>query len=281
MSECIAAQQATVTVNDLANAGSGPTGALQKQLKENLDPITMAMCKWAAPQYSVQGESWDRALWIAAQVALMGAYIALNTKIQNRQIEIADDYARMAEDKFNRFRDRYAPIERALLNEVSHEPVYKPGYAAARNRAVSATNQAFAQASAQLGRWAKSYALCVDPSLVDNLMQSRTRDDTINFNYRDEENYAQYRDDRRWNRRSDILNLGRGNSASAFSYASTANKALTSVAGTLQQAGNGLAGLFGYLNNRNDTAYPAQFAMGASLGNGQFLLSGGTPLSSS
>lgn len=235
---------------------------------------------WSPPQYSVTGEALDRGLWIAAQITLMGAYVALNTMIQNKQYDIAKDYEAISKDKWERFRDKYAPLERRLLSEVSNTKEYDPDYAGARSRGVSATNQAFAQADSELATLAMRMALCLDPSLLNDTMRAKTRNDSVNFNYRDEENYARYRSDKRWNRRSDILNLGRGNSDTAFSYAQSASTAFGGVASALQQAGNGLSGLLGYLNNRAETIYPAQFAMAAPLGGGSTLLSGGSPHSS-
>lgn len=271
MAACVAAANAWVTINNAA-AISGPTAsaitAQGSALNLTAQPIAEKMCAWAAPTYNGASSTIDRKLWVAAQVVLTTALIGLNTHIQNKQYEIAKEYQNLSTQKWERFRDKYAPLERKMLNETSSVADPKPDYADARSRANTAADIAFGLMASDLKRYAKMYALCIDDSLNTDRYKVLARDDTTNFNYRDAENWAMYKSDQRWNRRSDILNLGRDNSATGFSYASSANTAFSGYAAALNQAGNGLSGLIGYLSNRNETSIPNQFAMSAQFGNG-------------
>lgn len=251
------------------------TNKLEAEQNRLLDPISGKLCAWAAPEYKKDGALIDRWMWIAAQVALMTAYIALNTYLQGKQYDIAKSYASLTEDRWNRFKNHYAPLEKKMLNEVSSVKEPSPDYDGARSRATSSVNLAFNLANRDMAAQAKRYALCLDPSQSLDRAKTLSIDDTVNFNYRDAENYADYLSDKRWNRRSDILNLGRNNHSTSFSYAQTANTAFASVASALQQAGNGISGLLGYLGNRNETLYPAQFSMATQFA-GAPLVAGGT-----
>ena len=92
---------------------------------------------------------------------------------------------------------------------------------------------------------------------------------------RNVENYKDYLSDKRWNRRSDVLNLGRNNLPTASSYAQHASNALGDVSNAVIGIGSGLSGLVGYLFNRNETVYPAQFSMASHYGNNAILAGGG------
>lgn len=281
MAQCIAATQAQVKVenakSDISQPIADATNKLKDELKQELTPITEKFCAWAAPTYNGSSSNTDRSLWIAAQIVLTVALIGLNTHIQNKQYEIAKDYQKLSQQKFERFRDKYAPLEKKMLNETSSTPEPTPAYDDAKARGNTASDIAFSIMARDLTRYAKMYALCIDDSLNTDRYKVLSRDDTVNFNYRDAENWAHYLSDKRWNRRSDILNLGRDNSSTGFSYATAASNAISGYAAALNQAGNGLSGLFGYLNNRNETAYPSIVSMMAPYGNGVIASGSGAP----
>lgn len=271
MAVCVAAANASMTIMNAAAISGPPATAITTQgaaLNLTMQPMAEKMCAWAAPTYNGSSSTVDRKLWVAAQVVLTTALIGLNTHIQNKQYEIAKEYQNLSTQKWERFRDKYAPLERKMLNETSSVADPKPDYADASTRANTAADIAFGIMASDLKRYAKMYALCIDDSLNTDRYKALARDDTTNFNYRDAENWAMYKSDQRWNRRSDILNLGRDNSATGFSYASSASTAFSGYAAALSQAGNGLSGLFGYLANRNETSIPNQFAQSAQFGNG-------------
>ena len=272
MAACVAATNANVRVSNASSDISDPIKSsiakMGEDLNKTLQPVAQKMCAWAAPTYNGSSSNTDRMLWIAAQVVLTTALIGLNSHIQNKQYDIAKQYQKLSEQKWERFRDKYAPLEKKMLNETSSVTEPTPDYYDAKSRGNTATDIAFNVMSRDLTRYAKMYALCIDDSLNTDRYKVLSRDDTVNFNYRDAENFAMYKSDKRWNRRSDILNLGRDNAATGFSYATSANNAFSGYAAALNQAGSGLSGLFGYLSNRNETSIPSQFAMSAQFGNG-------------
>lgn len=273
---CIAAMNAMVEMGTMTqqmiqkNHGEAMSQqrSFQRTYEKQMEPISSKMCQWAAPQYNSAGESIDRSLWVAAQALVYVSTIALNTHIQNKQYQIARSYQDITNDRHARFTNMYAPLEMRMLSETSNTSVYNRNYTNARNRATSNTNSAYNIASDSLQKFAKSYALCQDTTLYLNMQKARTIDDAVNFNYRDEENYAYYREDKRWNRRSDILNIGKNNVSMSLGYASTSNQLYGGVASAVSQAGSGLSSLIGYMGNRNSTTYPDRFSMAAPLGTG-------------
>lgn len=246
-----------------------------KETNEHLTTVAQRMCAWAAPEYNEIGEGYDRKAMLVAQAAIYTSIIALNTYVQNQNYKIARAYADLAVDKVERFQNNYVPLELKMLYEVSAMNDILPDYSGSRTRARNANAFAYNSANSEMRRRAKQLALCMDDSLDLSTDKALLRDDTINFNYRDAETFATYKADKRWNRRSDILNIGRNNHATAFSYAQHANQAFSGFAGAIAQVGNGISGLLGYMNNRNETVYPAMFSQATLYGSGA-LAAGGT-----
>lgn len=246
-----------------------------KETNEHLTTVAQRMCAWAAPEYNEIGEGYDRKAMLVAQAAIYTSIIALNTYVQNQNYKIARAYADLAVDKVERFQNNYVPLELKMLYEVSAMNDVLPDYSGSRTRARNANAFAYNSANSEMQRRAKQLALCMDDSLDLSTDKALLRDDTINFNYRDAETFATYKADRRWNRRSNILNIGRNNHATAFSYAQHASQAFSGFAGAIAQVGNGISGLLGYMNNRNETVYPAMFSQATLYGSGA-LAAGGT-----
>lgn len=281
MTACIAATNAQVQIQNAADVGSDAGNTVSKSISDardkqhaDLEPIARRMCSWAAPEYGTVGEGWDRKAMLAAQIAIYASVIGLNTFIQNKNHDIASSYADITKDKWNRFKDAYAALEKKMIAEAQNTPEPAADYGDARNRAGNAINFAYNSAKSSMARYAKLYALCMDDSLDLSYSKTLLLDDTATYNYRDSENFRDYKSDKRWNRRSDILNLGRNTQATAFSYAQHASESFAGLAGAIAQAGNGLSGLLGYMLNRNETVYPAQFSQASLFGNG-FTVAGG------
>lgn len=279
MAVCIAAMQAQVELgpgtqakfqsmtNEKVNAINGTT----KVLNNELSIMRQKLCEWAAPQYNEIGEGWDRTAKLAAEVAIYSSVIALNTYVQNQNYKIARAYTDISLDKWNRFKNAYAALEKKMLNETANTPEPTVPYSEANTRAVNASSFAFSSAKSSMTSYAKRYALCMDDSLDLSRAQALMRDDTINFNYRDAENFTEYKSDKRWNRRSAILNLGRNNYEASFNYAKHASAAFGDLSNAVAGIGNGLSGLLGYMFNRNQTVYPAQFSQASLFGNGALI----------
>ena len=281
MATCIAATNARVSISNASDVGSKAgdkisksIGSFSDQQHKDLTPIAKRMCSWAAPEYGTVGEGWDRKAMLAAQIAIYASIIGLNTFIQNKNHDIASSYADITKVKWNRFKDAYAALEKKMIAEAQNTPEPTVDYGDARNRASNAINFAYNSTKSSMTRYAKLYALCMDDSLDLSYSKTLLLDDSVNYNYRDSENFRDYKSDKRWNRRSDILNLGRNTQATAFSYAQHASESFAGLAGAIAQAGNGLSGLLGYMLNRNETVYPAQFSQASLFGNG-FTVAGG------
>lgn len=238
-----------------------------KMQQEHLSIISSKMCEWAAPQYGDAGESWEKTLWKAALIAIATINTLAQISIMEKRYQIAKDYANLASDRWNRFKDAYAPFERAMLSEAGNAPEYKLDYVSARERAREYTSEAFRSADEQMADLAKKYSLCVDDTLLNDMdyAEAVSRDDGTNYNYRDEEFWAIYMSDKRWNRRSQMLNLGRGIQQMSASYADAANNALAQLGGLLDKGAQGAAKLLGYISTARESQYPANFSSAAPL----------------
>ena len=268
--QVLSAQKLEKNVKDVSKAIKSQTSTFSPDLKT----IAARMCAWAAPEYSVSGAVRDRTAELVAQAAIYSSVVALNTYIQNKNYHIARSYTNLSLDRWNRFKNAYARLEQKMIATTMNTAEPASDYAGAKSRAQSSVSFAYNSAKSTMTSYAKLYALCMDDSLNLDHDQAITRDDTINFNYRDAENYKDYLSDKRWNRRSDVLNLGRNNLPTASSYAQHASNACGDVSNAVVGIGSGLSGLIGYLFNRNETVYPAQFSMASNYGNGAILAGG-------
>lgn len=255
---------------DIAEKIKAQTGTFATRWNETnrrIQTIEETMCRWAQPELGDTGEGAYHEFWQAALVAVTLLNTAAQISISKKQYQIAKDYAEIAKDQWRRFRDAYAPLERAMVNEITNTPEPKPDYDGAKSRGNSFTNSAFLTTRSAMTKLAKRYALCVDPSLYDDMLYAEaiTADDSVNFNYRDEEYFAHVMSDVRWNRRSSLLNLGRDILATSVSYADAANKMLGDVSGMLNQGAQGAMGMLGYLQEHRNTMYPMQFSMASPL----------------
>lgn len=269
--QVLSAQKLEANVKGVSSAIKSQTSTFAPELKT----IAARMCAWAAPEYSVSGAVRDRTAELVAQAAIYSSVVALNTYIQNKNYHIARSYTNLSLDRWNRFKYAYARLEQKMIATTMNTAEPASDYAGAKLRALSSVSFAYNSAKSTMTSYAKLYALCMDDSLNLDHDQAITRDDTINFNYRDVENYKDYLSDKRWNRRSDVLNLGRNNLATSSSYAQHASNALGDVSNSVIGIGSGLSGLVGYLFNRNETVYPSQFSMASNYGNGAILMGGG------
>lgn len=246
-------------VSNIEDAAQQP---LEKNIEPWLEKIHKELCVWAKPTVSQYGEEAEKTLWKVALVAIATINSLAQYKIADMQYEIGKDYYRIAEEQWKRFRDRFAPLERVMLTEAGNTPIPVPNYDKAKSRATSSAAMAFRDADEYIADLAKKYALCMDAGLLDDLDYARTisQDDGVNFNYRDEEFWINYKDDQRWNRRSELLNYGRDIYSTSSSYASAANSALTSLGSLVNAGAQGATKMLGYLSTKNETLYPALFS---------------------
>lgn len=230
-----------------------------------IEPVRF--CNWAAPEWGSIGSTAESSWYNAALIAVATINTIAQINIAQKRYQIAKDYANIAEDRWNRFKNGYMPLEQSMLNEVATEPVYTPKYAKARSDYTNFSSQAFTESAQKMGAMRNYLGLCFDETLSKdlNLSASLSIDDGNNFGYRYEEARADLKNDERWNNRSTILNIGRDNQAQAASYAQYANNILAGLSDIAGQASKGAIGALGYLSERRETFYPQSFSGSAGL----------------
>lgn len=234
--------------------------------KQDLDIIRAQMCKWAPPQYGDTGEQLRAAFFQAAALAIAILNGLAQAEIADKQQDLADSWYGHAKYKWDRFNDKYVPLEKKLLAEVSNVPIRNIDCDGAEARAQNATNSAYDGANKYLSRTAKSYRICLDPSLLTymDLRRNKMLVDTENYNLADERWFTDFKNDQRWNRRSNVLNLGRNLNSEALKYGDVANALYKQVGQQIERAAGGLMQAFGYFGARNDTYYPTTYLQGQS-----------------
>ena len=84
---------------------------------------SLRFCNWAAPEYGPVGEGfWDNA-FKAAALAIAIANGVAQSQIADMQQDLADSYYDMAKYKWDRFYEKFVPLEKKLLKEVLNEPL--------------------------------------------------------------------------------------------------------------------------------------------------------------
>lgn len=232
---------------------------------------------WAAPEISNDGEySWSW-IWRAAGLALAIYNAKIQGDIYGKQEKLSNDYYNMAKDKLSRFMNNYKPLELALLEEVKTEKESKMDCKDDRKRAKSSVNGAFSTLSAYLDNQAKKLHVCVDDSKSYRMdyRKAMMLVDMENYNLIDDQLYTDYKNDRRWNRRSNVLNLGRNMSGEALSFGDVARTFYGQLGPQLDKVVGCLMGAIGYYGGRNDTYYPNMF-LGSYGGLGNSLISTST-----
>ena len=222
-------------------------------------------CHWAAPEYGPIGETAWNSIFKAAGLAIALANSYAQAEISDMQQDLAEGYYDQAKFKWDRFEQKYIPLEKQLLAEVSSVPIREMDCTGAEDRAIDATNLAYSTVEAYVGRMAKAYQLCMDPTLLNaiDVQQTMQLVDSENYNLVDEQWYTDYKNDQRWNRRSNVLNLGRNLSSEAMKYGDVANSLLKSVGQKIEHAAQGVMNAVGYFGSRFDTAYPTTYLSGA------------------
>lgn len=236
------------------DGGKGQHGSLDR----------LRFCHWAAPEWGPTGENAWVTAFQAAQVAIALTNAIIQGQIADMNQDLAEKYYDMAEFKWNRFAGNYMPLEKEILWEAQSTPIRELNCADDRERAEEAVNLSFDAADPYLARLAKSYRLCLDPTVIDQMNYSRTRlaVDTINYNMLDDQWFTDYKNDQRWARRSNILNLGRNLGSVAMQYGDVARKTMAQVGDLVNKAAGSLSQALGYYGTRNDTYYPTTYLAG-------------------
>lgn len=235
----------------------------------------LRFCNWAAPEWGAKGGSLWTNFFQAAQLAIAVLNALIQGQIADMQQDLADKYYQQAKYKWNRFEKKYMPLEKAILWEASNEPIREMNCNDDRQRAQTAANKSFDYLENYMGQQAKSYRLCLDDSVVSQLSYTRNliTVDTENYNLRDDQWFVDFKNDQRWNRRSNILNLGRNLGSVAMQYGDVARKLMGDVSDIANKAFGGLSSALGYYGSRFDTVYPTTYLAGSMQFGSQSLLS--------
>ena len=236
----------------------------------------------------------ENAQWASlAATAVAALETAAAIKIANKQYDIADRYYKMAQQKWDRFKDLYMPCERTEMNEACNTPEYEKQYDKSSTDWMNEVNRDFGQARRRIDSLFSTYCICPDPSLAQDMamMQGIAAADAGNFAYRYEEHRKDAKDDIRWTRRQQALNRGRDLQSTAAKYAEAAANAYGDIGNKVGQAASGAMEAVGYFSQRRDTIYPQrsplqrppnQFTGGAFIGadaqNGQYGFVNDTPM---
>ena len=216
---------------------------------------------WAAPQITDIGESGWSAAFKAASIAIAIANSVAQAEIASKQQDLAESWYQHAKYKWDRFSANYLPLEKKLLLEVSTAPKEKLSCQLADSRAKSIIDYADMQTDSYRNRTTKSSRICVDDSLTSMLDIDKVLvyTDTNNYNLVDNKWFADFKNDQRWNRRSNVLNLGRNLSSEALKYGDIAKNVYGNVGARIETVATGAMQALGYYGAKNDTHYPSTF----------------------
>lgn len=285
MAECTCANPQAVAnaINQQAGKISGSVDKGAQKLDETLygqsmrgqhgAPAPVRFCNWAAPEYGRIGETAWTNLFQAAQLAIAIANGVAQAEIAAKQQDLADGYYQMAKYKWDRFASKYIPLEKKLLNEVSTAPIWDMDCDADRERAENAVDSAFSGISDFIKGRAKRYKLCIDASQSASMdfKQAVALVDTTNYNLRDDQWFCDFKNDQRWNRRGNVLNLGRNLGSQALQYGDVARALYKQVGAQLDRAASAAMTAMGYYGARNDTFYSTTY-LGSNGGAGNSML---------
>lgn len=192
----------------------------------------------------------------ATAVATLNTVAAI--RIADKQYDIARAYYALARRKWDRFRDKYMPCERAEMSEACNTPEYVPQYGPSSTTWMAEVDRCFGQARTRVDQLNALYCICPDLSLAQDmsLQASIAAGDTGNFAYRYEEHRKDAKDDVRWTRRQQALNRGRDLQSTAARYAEAAANAYGDAGNNIGRAAEGAISAIGYFSNRNNTTYP-------------------------
>lgn len=223
-------------------------------------------CHWAAPEWGPEGENKWTLAFQAAELAVALLNAQIQGQIADMQQDLAEGYYQQAKYKWDRFANNYMPLERAILWEAQSEPIRELDCADDRRRATSAVIPSFDIMTRHMAQTAKGYRLCPDPTVTSQLTHTRSQllVDTENYNLLDDQWFTDFKNDQRWARRSNILNLGRNLGSVAMQYGDVARRLMSNVSDIVNKAAGSLSQALGYYGSRFDTFYPMTYLSGTS-----------------
>lgn len=223
-------------------------------------------CHWAAPEWGYDGENKWTLAFEAAQLGIALLNASIQGQIADMQEDLAEGYYQQAKYKWDRFASKYKPLEEQLLWEAQSEPIRELDCGDDRSRAQAAVNPSYDIMTQHMMQTAKSYRLCPDATVTSQMAHSRSQllVDTENYNLLDDQWFTDFKNDQRWGRRSNILNLGRNLGSIALQYGDVARKLMGDVSDIVNKAAGSLSQALGYYGSRFDTFYPMSYLSGTN-----------------
>lgn len=195
------------------------------------------------------------------KAAISGAMLALNTanslKMAKLQRDISKSYQKLAEKQRGYYNDRYKPLEKALTDEALKLKKYD------RNKEKLITGQMLISARGlSAGKLDKAvsctgrYCTGQRAAIInDQLLQQATIESmTAGLAHRYVDKDEIVHNNLRWEKREQVLKIGRDIPTQAVSYASMAAGIFGSLGKQAGQAAEGAIGFLAY--GRADTVYP-------------------------
>jgi hypothetical protein len=218
--------------------------------------IGVGFCHWRAPAVTGEGEKVFQDILAIAAYALIiwNAYESM--RIFDMRYEVAKRYANIAQDRWNRFNAKFRPLEAYMIRELMEDPLIEPDFENARDVYTDCATSSMT-ALDRMKDLAKKYCLCLDSDLtnaiaVDNQL---LLDDMVNLGYQDEVYITRLRDIDRWNRRSNMLNLGRDLASISTAAARAGDDILDGAANSALDTIGQAIGFLDYINHAQNMVY--------------------------
>lgn len=192
------------------------------------------------------------------EMAIVGINTLTAIRIAEMQYKLAKDYAKLAEDYRNYYKENYEPLEKCLIAEVTINKPYdrhtdkfrksqmlvssKLGFSKQLDKNITCT-----------GRYCTGQRMAI---LNDMLSAQATKESLVaGFAYRASEADFDAREAVRWSRREAVLRIGRDIPSQSVTYAELATGIFGSLGAQAATAANGMANYLGQRYNRNETIY--------------------------
>lgn len=185
--------------------------------------------------------------------------LANSAKMAALQEDIAEGYAKLAEDTRNYYKEGYKPLELANIKEVSNVPMYDRNKESLyRGQMILSARDKIAgkleDALSCTGRYCTGQRTTI---LNDALIEQAAMEASIAalaHRFVDDEEIV--RNALRWERRRGVLDLGRDIPTSSVAYAELAAGIFGSLGKQSGKAAEGIVSSLGFSRNRNATQYP-------------------------
>lgn len=210
------------------------------------------------------------AFYQAAQaVIIAGIQAAAADNAADKQYDIANRQMIIAEEEYQRYKDRFWCNEHKLADEACEVTVPTPDYVIRADRSAADVRRSFDQARRKLARSRSRYCMADFTRAMCDLdaVEAKTIAQTRDASYRYEEERVRVLDDTRFNRALQVANIGRGIQATQLAtYQSAMQLANESIATRLGGINNLLGAVSGGLSGviRAQYNYNAAQAVAAS-----------------